>query len=179
MIYDRSSFSLFLPFPDHIHKTSFFLYHLKYFFICFRASPADLFHPLPHPHLKNLQSPDISFPILCPGFSSHSKIIFNKRRNLAKEGLVSLTGIRESNQALLLFTPVSHPRLYGPLPSIIPAFLTHPTFCPTFSTHFRVWMTQHPDGPWAAYMFPENWTAEVYLDKSRANDDIHISDGLP
>ena len=53
---------------DHIHKTSFFLYHLQYLFICFHVSTADLFHLSPHPHLKSLQSTDIFFPI-CPCFS--------------------------------------------------------------------------------------------------------------
>src|SRR6218665_2131317 len=42
------------------------------FFICFRISPADLFHPPPQLHLQRLQSPDISFLVyvyVCPGFS--------------------------------------------------------------------------------------------------------------
>src|SRR6218665_2339529 len=46
---------IFLPSPDHIHKTSFFLYHLQYLFICFHVSPADLFNLPPHPHPKSLQ----------------------------------------------------------------------------------------------------------------------------
>src|SRR6218665_3312255 len=35
---------------------------------CFHVSPADHFHPPPHPHFKSLQSPDIFF-LVCPGFS--------------------------------------------------------------------------------------------------------------
>src|SRR6218665_1471807 len=86
---------IFLPSPDHIHKTSFFLYHV---------SPADLFHLSPHPHLKSLQSPDI-FLLICPCFSCiesytpyysfDDSFLYNNNYNL------HVSDIRVSNRTLI------------------------------------------------------------------------------
>lgn len=56
---------VFLPSQDQIHTTSFSCTNL---FICFYISPADLFQPPPHPHLKSVLSPDMFF-LVRPGFS--------------------------------------------------------------------------------------------------------------